>query len=151
MTADEEGFVAVFQDGQRFKFKSAAYLELHKLVFGLSFRSAIDAVQGGQVETIRQIVPEELRAEFDGWVKEVEEHVAAVRTAVEGALAEATAAGLTTDRKAFAQWAAQQHTDLRFYLFAALDGKPLEPMIFRTEFKDRDGADGSSLSQRKRR
>jgi len=150
MTADEEGFVAVFQDGQRFKFKSAAYLELHKLVFGLTFRSAIDAVQGGQVEAIRQIVPEELRAEFDGWVKEVEERVAAVQDGVATALAEATAAGLTADRKAFAHWAAQRHPDLRFYLFAALDGKPLEPMIFRTEFKDRDGADGSSLTGKKR-
>ena len=148
MTADEEGFVAVFQDGQRFKFKSAAYLELHKLVFGRTFRSAIDAVQGGQVEAIRQIVPEELRAEFDGWVKEVEERVAAVQAEVAAALAEATTAGLTADRKAFAQWAAQRHPDLRYYLFAALDGKPLEPMIFRTEFKDRDGADGSPLTRK---
>lgn len=145
MTADEEGFVAVFKDGRRFKFKSAAYLELHKLVFGLTFRAAIDAVQTGKVEDVRRIVPEELRAEFDGWVAEVEEQVAAVKTNVAAALAEAEAAGLTHDRKAFALWTAAHYPALRFYLFAALDGKPLEPLIFRTEFKDRDGADGSLL------
>lgn len=148
MSADEEGFVAVFQDGRRFKFKSAAYLELHKLVFGLTFRSAIDAVQGGMVEEIRRIVPEELRAEFDGWVAEVEEHVAAVRSTVAEAMQEAAAAGLINDRKGFALWASERHPELRVYLFAALDGKPLDPIIFRMEFKDRDGGDGSSLVRR---
>jgi RNA ligase len=148
MTADEEGFVAVFQDGRRFKFKSAAYLELHKLVFGLTFRSAIDAVQTGKVEEIRRIVPEELRAEFDGWVNEVEEHVANVRATVAAAMEEAEAAGLTHDRKGFAMWVSERHPELRVYLFAALDGKPLDPIIFRMEFKDRDGGDGSSLVRR---
>jgi RNA ligase len=151
MSADEEGFVAVFQDGRRFKFKSAAYLELHKLVFGLTFRSAIDAVQTGKVEEIRRIVPEELRAEFDGWVDEVEGLVSSVRATVAEVMAEATAAGVTGDRKAFAQWVIQNHPDLRVYLFAAIDGKPLDPLIFRMEFKDRDGADGSSLRVRPRR
>ena len=145
MTADEEGFVAVFKDGRRFKFKSVAYLELHKLVFGLTFRAAIDAVQTGKVEDVRRIVPEELRAEFDGWVAEVEGRVAEVKARVSAALAEAEAAGVKGDRKAFALWAAVTYPALRFYLFAALDGKPLEPIIFRTEFKDRDGADGSPL------
>jgi RNA ligase len=150
MTADEEGFVAVFKDGRRFKFKSAAYLELHKLVFGLTFRAAIDATQAGKVEEIRRIVPEELRAEFDGWVAEIEERVAAVRAAVDGALAEATAAGVVGDRKAFALWAAEHHPDLRVYLFAALDGKPLDPIIYRMAFKDRDGADGAPMSGKAR-
>jgi RNA ligase len=150
MSADEEGFVAVFQDGRRFKFKSAAYLELHKLVFGLTFRSAIDAVQTGKVEEIRRIVPEELRAEFDGWVDEVEGLVSSVRATVAEVMAEATAAGVTGDRKAFAQWVIQNHPDLRVYLFAAIDGKPLDPLIFRMEFKDRDGADGSSLVRPRR-
>jgi RNA ligase len=151
MTADEEGFVAVFQDGRRFKFKSAAYLELHKLVFGLTFRSAIEAVQTGKVEEIRHIVPEELRAEFEGWVNEVEEHVANVQATVAAAMQKAAAAGVTGDRKAFAQWVIQNYPELRVYLFAAIDGKPLDPIIFRLEFKDRDGADGSLLSARPRR
>jgi RNA ligase len=154
MSADEEGYVAVFRDGRRFKFKSAAYLELHKLVFGLTFRSAIDAVQAGAVEEVRRIVPEELRVEFDGWVAEVEERVTFVRETVAGALAEAAAGGLiaadgrVTDRKAFALWAAERHPELRVYLFAALDGKPLDPIIFRMEFKDRDGGDGALLARR---
>jgi len=137
MTANEEGFVAVFADGQRFKFKSAAYLELHKLVFGLTFRAALDAVRDGRVEAIRQIVPEELRAEFDGWVAQIEGRIAEVRGAVGMALHEAQAAGVTGDRKAFALWAADHYPALRVYLFAALDGKPLEPIMFRLAFEER--------------
>ena len=134
MTANEEGFVALYADGQRFKFKSAAYLELHKLVFGLTFRAALESVRDGKVEAIRQIVPEELRAEFDGWVGQIETRIAAVRAEVAAALAEATAAGITADRKAFALWAAERYPALRVYLFAALDGKPLEPIIFKLAF-----------------
>ena len=136
MTANEEGFVALFADGQRFKFKSAAYLELHKLVFGLTFRAALESVRDGKVEAIRQIVPEELRAEFDGWVEQIETRIAAVRAEVAAALAEATVAGVTGDRKAFALWAAAHYPQLRVYLFAALDGKPLEPIIFRLAFAE---------------
>ncbi len=136
MTANEEGFVALFADGQRFKFKSAAYLELHKLVFGLTFRAALESVRDGKVEAIRSIVPEELRAEFDGWVEQIESRIAAVRAEVAAALAEARAAGVTGDRKAFALWAAEHYPQLRVYLFAALDGKPLEPIIFRLAFAE---------------
>ena len=134
MTANEEGFVALYADGQRFKFKSAAYLELHKLVFGLTFRAALESVRDGKVEAIRQIVPEELRAEFDGWVGQIETRLAEVRAEVAAALAEATVAGVTGDRKAFALWATAHYPQLRVYLFAALDGKPLEPIVFKLAF-----------------
>ena len=149
MSANEEGFVALFADGQRFKFKSSAYLELHKLVFGLSFRAALEAVRDGRLAAIREIVPEELRGEFEGWVGQIEARLAEERAAVAAALAEATAAGLldasggAPDRKAFAAWAAAHHPARRALLFAALDGKPLEPLLFRVAF--RDVADGGGM------
>ena len=147
MSANEEGFVALFADGRRFKFKSSAYLELHKLVFGLTFRAALEAARDGRVEAIRQIVPEELRGEFDGWVGQIEARLAQERAALAAALAEATAAGLldaagrAPDRKAFAQWAAAHHPERRVYLFAAVDGKPVEPILFKTAFRDLLGGD----------
>ena len=61
--------------------------ELHKLVFGLTFRAALESVRDGKVEAIRQIVPEELRAEFDGWVGQIETRLAEVRAEVAAALA----------------------------------------------------------------
>ena len=149
MSANEEGFVALFADGRRFKFKSAAYLELHKLVFGLSWRAALAAVRDGQVAAIRAIVPEELRAEFEGWVAEIEARLMAERAAVAAALAEARAAGLidaagqTPDRKAFAQWAAAHHPQRRAYLFAALESKPVGPILFRVAFSDVAGTEGA--------
>ena len=148
LSANEEGFVALFADGQRFKFKSSAYLELHKLVFGLSFRAAVEAVRDGQVAAIQAIVPEELRAEFDGWVAAVEGRLAEERAALAAAMAQATAAGLldaagrAPDRKAFAQWAAARHPERRVLLFAALDGKELTPILFRVAFKDVAGGGG---------
>lgn len=138
MTYNEEGFVAVFADESRFKFKSAAYLEMHRAVAGLSFKTAVAAVRDETVDTIRQIVPEELRAEFDGWVEEVRETVATIHMAV---LAAMLLAPTGDDRKTFALWVAEQPAWMKSYLFAKRDDKDIRPMIFKKAFEGRGNDD----------
>ena len=67
MTANEEGFRPCVRDGSCFKFKSAAYLELHKALSGLSFKNTVEAVRTA-VDDVRQIIPEEFLVEFNDWV-----------------------------------------------------------------------------------
>lgn len=127
LTANEEGFVAVFHDGSRFKFKGAEYLRLHRLIAGLSPKSAVEAVRDGRVEAVRDAVPTSLRVEWDGWVAftEYELHHTAILAR------EMMAFAPEEDRKTFALWANRHGDLLRPLLFALRDGKPLEPIIFR--------------------
>lgn len=132
MTANEEGFVAVFEDGSRFKFKSAAYLELHKALSGLSFKNTVEAVRDGRVDDVRQIIPEEFLVEFNDWVDRIEKTVEDIVVAVEVAMSRSPVG----NRKEFAAWALGQPEIIRPYLFARLDGKDIKQMIFHIAFKD---------------
>lgn len=128
MDASEEGFVAVFEDGSRFKFKSAAYLALHKALSGLSVKSAVEAIRDGRVEDVRGLIPEELRAEWEGWVEETEATISLTRLTAMMRMAGAPRG----DRKTFALWVNQQPEKwLRPMLFALKDGKDIMPMIFK--------------------
>lgn len=141
LTGNEEGFVAVFHDGSRFKFKGEEYLRLHRLVAGLSLKSAVEAVRDGRVEEVRAAVPASVRVEWDGWVGDTVETVRQMRGWADLSMRYAP----EEDRKTFALWVNRKAKWLRPMLFALRDGKPLEPIIFRyilddlkTEVRDDD-------------
>lgn len=130
---DEEGYVVEFSSGERFKFKGDRYLELHRLIFGLSFKHTLEAMAAGTVETIRSQIPDEFLGQFNGWVTQIETTVAGVKQQVQAAF---DAAPKTT-RKDFALWVQAEHPELASYLFAVLDGKNIEPLIYRLAFQSR--------------
>jgi len=132
MGAEEEGFVVEFSDGERFKFKGDKYLELHRLISGLSFKHTLEAMSSGTVDYIRSQIPDEFLTEFNGWVTQIEAVVAETHQRVQAIFDEAPQA----TRKDFALWTLAHHPDLASYLFAMLDGKPLEPLIYRLAFQD---------------
>lgn len=129
---NQEGWVVEFSNGERYKIKGDAYLELNKLVSGLSFRSTLQAVMEGRVEQSRQLIPEEFLGEFNGWVEAIETKVTEVSANVE----QAYQAAPQTSRKDFALWVQQHHRDLAPYLFALADGRPIEPLIYKMAFRD---------------
>ncbi len=133
LDADEEGYVVEFSDGQRFKFKGDKYLELHKLVFGLSFKNTLRAVESGQVEYIRSQIPDEFLGDFNSWVKEIED----TRDAIIRDARELFARSPKESRKDFALWAMSDHKELSPYLFALLDNYPLEPIVYKKAFVHR--------------
>ena len=133
MDKDEEGFVVEFSDGQRFKFKGDKYLELHRLVFSLSFKNTLQAVATHQAESIRAQIPDEFLADFNGWVKEIEE----TRERIKREAADVFAQAPKDTRKDFAVWVMSTRKDISSYLFALLDGHDLEPIIYKKAFENR--------------
>ena len=72
LTENQEGYVAEFGDGQRFKFKGDQYLRLHRLISGLSFKNTLKHVVSGTVDRLRQDVPDEFLADVNKWVVEID-------------------------------------------------------------------------------
>ena len=131
---NQEGWVAEFVDGSRVKFKGDQYVALHRLLMHLSFKHALEAVQGGTLPQLRERIPDEFAGEFTGWVAEIEETIQGTHGAVASAMARAPAGA---DRKTFALWVQSEHPEIASYLFATLDGRDITPMIYRQAFKDR--------------
>ncbi|MBI5929771.1 MAG: hypothetical protein HY862_10710 [Chloroflexi bacterium] len=127
LDADHEGYVVEFADDSRFKFKGARYLELHKLVFGLSFKNTLEAVQNGTVQAILDAVPDEFLSEVKTWISEIEGVLTRTQVKVQAAF---DAAPKDT-RKEFALWVQANQRDIAAYLFAMFDGRPIEPLIYR--------------------
>jgi RNA ligase len=130
---DEEGYVVEFSDGERFKFKGDRYLELHRLISGLSFKHTLEAVESGSVDYIVAQIPDEFLVQFKGWRQEIENVVADIKSRVQLAFDQAP----KETRKDFALWVLAEHKDIAPYLFALFDGKPIEPIIYRYAFQDR--------------
>lgn len=133
MDKDEEGFVVEFSDGQRFKFKGDKYLELHRLVFSLSFKNTLQAVATDQAESVRAQIPDEFLADFNAWAKEIEETRERIKREVVDIFTQAP----KDTRKDFAVWVMSRHKDISSYLFALLDGHDLEPIIYKKAFENR--------------
>jgi RNA ligase len=133
MDRDEEGFVVEFSDGQRFKFKGDKYLELHRLVFSLSFKNTLQVIVTNQADYIREQIPDEFLADFNGWVKEIEE----TRERIKREVTEVFAQAPKDTRKDFAVWVMTHHKEISSYLFALLDGHELEPIIYKKAFENR--------------
>jgi RNA ligase len=128
MNANDEGFVVTFTDGSRFKFKSAAYLALHKAVAGLSFKRAVEALRDGTTDEIAALVPEELRAEWDGWLADIRSTVLLTKLTLWGRMLAAP----QSDRKTFVLWVQREAERWELpMLFALYDGKDVEPLIYK--------------------
>lgn len=125
---NQEGWVAEFADGQRFKFKGDAYLEIHRMITGLSFNRVLESVANGTIEDVRRGLPEEYLTLVDGWVSAINTRVLAVSKMVESIYSNAP----KDTRKDFALYA-RQFPDLQKYLFLRLDGKDYKPVIYRHE------------------
>lgn len=135
LTRNQEGWVVEFADGQRFKFKGAEYLRLHRLISGLSFKSTLEAYQAGIIGELRASLPDEFLKEVDQWEEEIKSTLAATLARIEELHGQAP----KDTRKDFALWVRDNCPDMQPYLFARLDNKPLEPLIFRHAFKERAG------------
>lgn len=132
LPAEQEGYVVEFSDGDRYKFKGDRYLELHKLISGLSFKHTLEAAQAGTINYIREQIPEEHLAEFNAWVTQIETTVADTKQNVQAAFDAAP----KDSRKEYALWVQQNHKKLASYLFALMDGKDYTPLIYRNEFEE---------------
>lgn len=133
LPASAEGWVVEFMDGQRFKFKGDEYRALHKMISGISFKHTLEAEANGTTDVMLQAIPDEFLDEVREWLSDIRTTVVETRHDIECVFALAP----TSTRKDYAQWVLKNHKDLAPYLFARLDGKPVEPLIYKMAFKDR--------------
>lgn len=127
LDSNHEGYVVEFADGNRFKFKGQRYLELHKLIHALSFKNTLAAMETGSVQAILEAVPDEFLREVRQWIKEIETTIARIKTEAQAIFEIAP----KDTRKDFALWVRANHLEMSAYLFAMMDGKPLEPIIYK--------------------
>jgi RNA ligase len=132
----QEGWVAEFSDGQRFKFKGDRYVELHRLISNISFKNVLKIIRNGEVDKARESIPDEFLIEFENWVDQIENHVSETKQKVASAMACAFQYNFKT-RKDFALWVNKNYPDLAPYLFAVLDNKSnkhINSLIYKREF-----------------
>jgi len=130
ITANHEGWVVEFVDGQRFKFKGEEYLKLHKLISGLSLKSVLQAIQSGKLDDYRAQMPEEFQPTIALYATEISDRIVQLSDEINSIFIAAP----KTSRKDFAIWVNQNHKEHAPYLFAKLDDKPVIEYIYRLAF-----------------
>lgn len=128
LDANQEGFVIEFSDGSRWKIKGDRYLELHKLISSISFKNTLRALQAGTLHEIYDAIPDEFLVTVRQWVDEIEHDVEEILVVIW----EAYHVAPKETRKEFALWVKANHNDIAPYLFAILDDKDVETMIYRS-------------------
>lgn len=119
LDATQEGFVAEFSDGSRFKFKGEEYCKLAKAIQGLSFKNVCAAIQAGTFSQLMDVIPDEFCDEARRWESEILSRVDELTASVEATFAVAPKAS----RKEFALWVRANYEPIAPYLFAMMDSK----------------------------
>jgi hypothetical protein len=87
-------------------------------------------MRDGKFQEMLDSVPEEYHGDILDYAAEIEQTIERVKADVALAF-EGAPKG---DRKEFAMWTNKYHREIAPYLFAKMDDKPLEPLIFKKEF-----------------
>lgn len=127
LPATAEGWVAEFSDGERFKFKGAQYLELHRFIYGLSQKKVLEAIQDGVFEQMVERVPDKFLGDVHKWEQEIRQQEQMLTKQVEAAFCSAP----KQSRKEFALWVIERHKDLAPCLFSRLDGRDYREILFK--------------------
>lgn len=130
--ANQEGWVLLFADGQRFKVKGDRYVEVHRLVTNATFRRVLESVTQGTFDTMIKDVPDEFLEQILEWRDEIETKAQEIEKSVSSAFSRAP----KSTRKEFALWAKANHQDLMPYLFLMLDDRigEVRPLILKKGF-----------------
>lgn len=132
LDVNSEGWVVEFEDGQRFKFKGQEYLRLHKLISGLSFKNTLECIANDSLDELRELVPDEFLNEVNKWVEDIQQTVEKINQDVDMAFEGAP----KQTRKDFALWVMTHHKSLASYMFSKLDNRPIDPLIYKSAFKN---------------
>ena len=135
LPVNEEGYVAEFSDGSRFKFKGDRYLELHKLICGLTFKKVLVAHENHTLNTLYELLPDEFHPRVKSWVQEIDELFEKVHKEVDLAFEHVP----KDNRKAFALWIQKNHKNIVPHLFYTLDGQYsiVDKLIYQDILKNR--------------
>ena len=133
LLSNQEGWVAEFVDGQRFKFKGDEYKKIHRLISGLSFKWALQCHQTGILQQAKESIPDEFYDELQEWINTIDNTIKTISRRVEVIHKIAP----KTTRKEYAFWIQKHEPTLVPYLFAKMDNKDILPLIYKFAFKER--------------
>lgn len=131
MSANAEGFVVRYSNGERYKVKGNQYLVAHKLLHGISFNRVLEATQNGTIDQWLDGVPDEFLSTINGYRDTIAQRIMAARIRVENIFNQSPK---DVTRKEFAKWATTQKKGDLPYLFALYDGFDITPMLYKREF-----------------
>lgn len=133
MSANEEGFVVRYSDGQRYKIKGDAYKLAHKMLTGISFKRVLEATAAGTLDDWLRGVPDEFLTTIRGYQAEIALKVQLITDRVNDMVSLAPQGS----RKEFAVWVQRYCPDIAAYMFLRFDERDLLPAIYANAFKNR--------------
>lgn len=130
LTTNFEGYIAIFEDGTRWKFKSDEYMRIHRITCDYSFEKIAEAHRDGVLNNIIDGCPP--------WLQEkmmLDKHAieASVYTGIYTA-SEAFNAAPKDSRKEFALYVRDNAPKFAPVLFSMLDGKPYHNQLYKILF-----------------
>jgi RNA ligase len=128
-----EGWVVEFSDGQRVKFKTDRYVEIHRYIRQLDFANVLQAVRKDEIDYLTTMIPDEFLENVYLWIEQIRETVAQISKKTVQAFVQSP----RTSGEAFQQWVAEHQPELAPYLMAMWEGKDIEPLIYRLAFADK--------------
>jgi RNA ligase len=131
---DKEGWVLQMSSGQRWKIKGDDYVELHRIVHHISMKRAIESLEKGTHHDIIEngLIPEEHLKRWRAYINTLLYTYDQIKNNVNCAYDDIVAKSPIDDRKAFALLATNaENKKYSSMLFAILDNKRLEPLIFK--------------------
>lgn len=133
LSVNEEGYVVLCADGQRFKVKGDAYLAAHRMMEHASYGHVVRAIREGTYDSMLAALPHYHR-QVTTWKLEIDAEIEALTQRTLRAYRDAP----KDTQKAFALWVQYHHTELAPYLFAHHDGKPIKPIMLRAIAKKKE-------------
>lgn len=121
-----EGWVVEFSDGQRFKFKTDRYVEIHRYIRQLDYPHVLEAIKKGEIDYLTTLMPDDFLQEVYGWIDEIRETVAHIEAKTVQVFVKAP----RTSQSEFVQWVQANHPDLERYLMTMWQGKQIEALIY---------------------
>lgn len=136
ITDDQEGYVVRFANGFRAKVKGDRYLELHRIMSGITARMVWERLSTGQLlDDVTAMVDEEIREWIDRKASQLRNEFRAIRSCAQNAVMSARA---FETRKQQAEVICKHEPAVRSAAFAMLDDKSPDKIIWDKIYPDHE-------------
>ena len=129
--ANEEGFVIRFSNGFRAKIKFKTYMELHRIVTGISSRAVWELLKDGKsLDEVLEVIPDEFYDFVKKTMGELQRKYATYDYQTQTALDHLAKLGFETQKEK-ALWIQEHAKDVASFVFAGLAGKDYKEGIWK--------------------
>ena len=126
LDGSQEGFVARFADGSRYKFKGDIYTQLHRTISYLTPKHILENYMANTLDTVMAILDESQQDDVMAIVNDIE----ASASLIENRVSQYFQAAPKGSRKEFAIWVMENCKKDSAYMFRLLDGQSIREMCY---------------------